>query len=97
MVQVVNGYPCFSCADVDKAKHNQNPKAAQDAAGNPKSAQDAAGSAATAAAGKPSGPPGQPGAPGTDPAAQAGAVTAATGVNAPLTEGHRGTLYNLVA
>jgi hypothetical protein len=90
MVQVVNGYPCFSCADVDKAKHNVNPKASQDAAGN----------SAAAAAGKPSDPsrlPGQPGAPGTDPTAPAGAVTAASGVNAPLTQGHRGTLYNLVA
>jgi hypothetical protein len=83
MVQVVNGYACFSCADVSKAQHSVNPRPPADPDGD----------AATAAGGtNGTGGPPQPGNPtgGPDP-------TAPNGVNQPLSSGPRGTVLNLTA
>lgn len=83
MVQVVNGYACFSCADVSKAQHSINPRPPADPAGG-----------AVTAAGGTNGTGGPP-APGNP---TGGAAPAAPpGVNQPLSNGPRGTVLNLTA
>ncbi|HVO15947.1 MAG TPA: hypothetical protein VMV26_12070 [Alphaproteobacteria bacterium] len=90
-MQIVNGYPCFTCEDVDVAKRHIDPATrfetpAAIAAKHPgKAAPDQLAAAASA---DPSNP--------AVSAAAAQRVEPVRGVNAPLASGDRGTAVNML-
>jgi len=90
-MQIVNGYPCFTCEDVDVAKRHIDPATrfqtpAAIAAKHPGKAAPADLTAAASA---------DPSNPAVNPSS-AQQVEPARGVNAPLATGDRGTVINLL-
>ena len=91
-MEIVNGFPCFNCADVDRARHNVDP-ATPRLSPAVKAARDPSEAAAGDAA--------DPTKPGSGAGANANAnasskVEPPQGVNDPLATGDRGTILNLL-
>ena len=85
-MEIVNGFPCFNCTDVDRARHNIDP-AAPRLSPAVKAARDPSAAAADNAA---------------DPTKSGNAAGASTkveppkDVNDPLATGDRGIILNLL-
>jgi hypothetical protein len=83
-MEIVNGYPCFSCADVDMARKNVDPASPHQSPAVQQARDPSKAAAANAA---------DPTKPGAGASAK---VEPARDVNNPLSTGDRGTILNLL-